>query len=142
MLGSSKLKPRKAPVRFVDGCGSGIGGGGPGQGYSADCYPCWKWFADPFPISYCELSCPFQRPGEPRVHGLAIGSRTSVELRGSENVSYHPARSYILLILQCSWSAIFLYVYTSQITFAATGSQDATSKVPAQNCPSEDELKS
>ena len=77
----------------------------------------------------------FQCPGEPHAHGLTVASRTSVELRGSQDVSYHLVRAYILFTPRYSWSAIFLYVYTGQITFAAIGSQDGTPLEP-QNSPS------
>ena len=84
--------------------------------------------------------CPFQHPGKPCEYGLTIGSRTHVELRGGEDVSHHPVRAYILPIPRYSWSAIFLYVYTGQIKFAAIDSQDIPSEEP-QNVLSEVEPK-
>ena len=77
----------------------------------------------------------FQRPGEPHAHVLTIASRTSAELRGSQDVSYHLVRAYILFTPRYSWSAIFLYVYTGQITFAAIGSQDCTLLEPQRGEP-------
>jgi hypothetical protein len=41
----------------------------------------------------------------------------------------------------CSWSAIFLCVYTGQIRFAALGSQGVTTKEAQDGC-SQDERKS
>ncbi|KAF9793441.1 hypothetical protein BJ322DRAFT_1155521 [Thelephora terrestris] len=50
-----------------------------------------------------------------------------------------------VLLLNCgaakTWSAIFLYVYTSQINFASISSQGVTSKKETENDSSEDEKK-
>ena len=64
-----------------------------------------------------------QRPGRPRTHGFTNGTRTSVEVWGSKDVSHRPARTCISLNRGYSWSSIFLYVYTGRITFATIGSQ-------------------
>ena len=66
---------------------------------------------------------------------LVIKSRTSVELWGSEDISYPSVPAYILFTPRYSWAAIFLYVYTGQITFAAISSQGVTPSDP-QNGPS------
>ena len=68
-----------------------------------------------------------QRPGEPYTHGPTDGARPSVEVWGSKDVSHCPMRAHILLIPQCSWSAIFLYVYTGRIAWNHIRSWDVTS---------------
>ena len=62
--------------------------------------------------------------GEPHSHILATGSRSCVELRSCEDVNIHPSQVYLYSTdTRYSWSAIFLYVYTGQVTFAAIDSQ-------------------
>ena len=68
-----------------------------------------------------------QHSGEPYTCGLTDGTCTSVEVWGRKDVSRHPMRTRILLTLRCSWSAIFLYVYTGQVAFTTIGSQDVAS---------------
>jgi hypothetical protein len=68
-----------------------------------------------------------QHPGEPYTRGITDGTRTSIEVWGREDVSRHPMRTHILLTLRCSWSAIFLYVYTGRVAFTTIGSQDVAS---------------
>ena len=72
--------------------------------------------------SVCSPQCPRKSYGR----GLTDRARTSIEIRGSEDVSYRLGWKYDWLISWSSWSAIFLYVYTGQITFANLSSQDVT----------------
>jgi len=87
------------------------------------------------------LAPSLQRPREPYTRKLVSGACTFVEVRGSKDVGHCPARMYILLIPQCSWSAIFLYVYAGQITFANICSQDVTSEKETRDGCSQDERK-
>ena len=72
------------------------------------------------------LVCSLQCPRKPDSRELTDGARTSVEVRGGKDVSHCLGRQYDWLISRCSWSAVFLYVYTGQITFANLSSQDVT----------------
>ena len=67
-----------------------------------------------------------QRPRRPYSRELLNGARACTEVRGGKDVSHRPGWQYAWLIPRCSWSAIFLYVYTGQIKFAALDSQDVT----------------
>ena len=58
-------------------------------------------------------------------------------------MSHRLRLQYDLLISWCSWDAVFLYVYTGQITFANLSSQDVTTseKEEAQGGCSQGERK-
>ena len=72
------------------------------------------------------LVCSLQRPRKPYSRKLTDGARTSVEIRGGKDVSHCLRRQYDWLTSRCSWGAMFLYVYTGQITFASLSLQDVT----------------
>jgi len=69
-----------------------------------------------------------QCPRKPYSCGFTDRARTSAEVRGSKDVGHFPGGQHALLTSWCSWSAIFLYVYTGQITFTNLGSQGVTTK--------------
>ena len=72
--------------------------------------------------SVCSLQCPRKSYGR----GLTDRVCTSVGFRGCKDVSHCLRWQYDWLIFWCSWSAVFLYVYTGQITFASLSSQEVT----------------
>ena len=81
-----------------------------------------------------------QHPGEPHAHRLAPGSGTCVKLRSCEDVNIHTAQVHLHSAdPRYSWSAIFLYMYTGQVAFAAIDSQRITHN--GQNDDSEGETK-
>ena len=73
-----------------------------------------------------DLVLSLQCPRKSYCYGLTDGARTSVEVRGGEDVSHLLRWQYDWLISRCSWGAVFLYAYAGQITFATLSSQDFT----------------